>query len=271
MSYFRNKHAVVTGAGSGMGRALAQQLNAAGCHLHLSDIDEAALAATAASLGNSAASCHVTTVDVADLEAVERWAASIDEHTPSIHLLVNNAGVALLASAADTRLDDFHWLININFWGVVHGCRTFLPALERSERAHLVNISSVFGMIGVPSQSAYNAAKFAVRGYSESLRQELDLAASPIKLCCVHPGGIDTNIVKSARNSDPNATAESQQEMFAPHVRTSAEDAAKQILRAAVKGQRRLLIGSDARFIDWVVRLFPTGYPRLFRKTVESL
>ncbi|WP_439100494.1 SDR family NAD(P)-dependent oxidoreductase [Congregibacter sp.] len=272
MDYFRQKHAAITGAGSGIGRALAQQLNAAGCHLYLSDVDETGLQATVASFTNQAANARCTVVDVADAEAVQSWAAAVAEITPQLHLVVNNAGVDLMASVAETSLKDFHWLININFWGVVHGSQAFLPALERAERSHLVNISSVFGLIAVPNQSAYNAAKFAVRGFSESLRQELDLAGSPVKLCCVHPGGIDTNIARRARNVDPNATEESQQAMFAPHVRTSAEDAARQILRAAEKGQRRLLIGSDAKIIGWIVRLFPTAYARLFRdKAVSAL
>lgn len=262
MHYFSQKHAVITGAGSGIGRALAQQLNAAGCHLYLSDIDEKSLQATIESLSNTDACSSGTVVDVSDADAMHRWATAVGEKTAQLHLVVNNAGVDLMASAAQTTLEDFHWLMNINFWGVVHGCNAFIPALEKSAHSHLVNISSVFGLIAVPNQSAYNAAKFAVRGYSESLRQELDLANSPIKLCCVHPGGIDTNIARRARNMDPNATAESQQEMFAPHVRTSADEAASRILRAAKKGQRRLLIGSDARFIDWIVRLLPTAYAR---------
>ncbi|MFT4768093.1 MAG: NAD(P)-dependent dehydrogenase (short-subunit alcohol dehydrogenase family) [Glaciecola sp.] len=263
MNYFHHKHAVITGAGSGIGRALAQQLNAAGCHLYLSDIDGDGLAATIASFDNPNAPSHGTVVDVSDVDAVNRWAAAVGEISPELHLVVNNAGVDLMASAAQTTLHDFHWLMNINFWGVVHGCNAFIPALKKAEKSHLVNISSVFGMIAVPNQSAYNAAKFAVRGYSESLQQELDLADSPIKLCCVHPGGIDTNIARRARNVDPNATADSQQAMFAPHARTSATEAARRILRAAEKGQRRLLIGRDAKIIDWVVRLFPTAYARL--------
>jgi len=270
MTYFHNKHAAITGAGSGIGRALAQQLNAAGCHLYLSDVDPEGLAATIASFSHGDATAHQTVVDVADADAVKDWAAAISEITSQMHLVVNNAGVDLMASAAQTSLSDFHWLMNINFWGVVHGCQAFIPALERAERSHLVNISSVFGLIAVPNQSAYNAAKFAVRGYSESLRQELDIANSPIKLCCVHPGGIDTNIARRARNADPNATAESQQEMFAEYVRTSADDAAGQILRAAERGKRRLLIGGDARLIDWVVRLLPTAYARLLRDKAAS-
>ena len=271
MHYFSHKHAVITGAGSGIGRALAQQLNAAGCHLYLSDIDKEGLNATIESLNNTQASSAACVVDVSDAEAVNRWAAAVQEITPELHLVVNNAGVDLMASVEQTTLENFHWLMNINFWGVVHGCKAFIPALEQAQQSHLVNISSVFGLIAVPNQSAYNAAKFAVRGYSESLRQELDLADSSIRLCCVHPGGIDTNIARRARNADPEATPDSQQEMFTPHVRTSAEEAAREILRAAEKGQRRLLIGRDARMVDWIVRLFPTAYARFFRDSGASV
>jgi short-subunit dehydrogenase len=161
--------------------------------------------------------------------------------------------------------------MNINFWGVVHGCQAFLPLLNRAPRSHLVNISSVFGLIGVPTQSAYNAAKFAVRGYSESLRQELEMIGSPIDVCCVHPGGVATNIARNARNADPSATAESQHEEFSALVRSSAEQAAAQILRAAERGQARLLIGPDARLIDWVSRLFPSAYPRFFRRKLPPM
>lgn len=271
MSYFSGKRAVVTGAGSGIGRALALQLNAVGCQLWLSDINEASLAETVASLTDPHTPCTATVLDIADHPALQRWAAEVAAATDRIELLVNNAGVALMANAEETRKEDFRWLMEINFWGVVHGCQSFLPLLKQAERSHLVNISSVFGLIGVPTQSAYNAAKFAVRGYSEALRQEMELSGSPVRVCCVHPGGIDTSIARNARNADPAATAETQQAQFAPHARTSPEEAARQLLRAAERGQPRLLIGVDARLIDWISRLFPTGYPRFFRRQVNDL
>jgi NAD(P)-dependent dehydrogenase (short-subunit alcohol dehydrogenase family) len=271
MSYFAGKQAVITGAGSGIGRALAERLNAAGCGLWLSDIDEQGLTDTLERLSDSDAGIHHALIDVADRSAVERWANEVAAGTGAVDLLVNNAGVALIGDARDTAFDDFHWLMNINFWGVVHGCRAFLPLLERAPRSHLVNISSVFGMIGVPTQSAYNAAKFAVRGYSEALRQELALADSPVQLTCVQPGGIDTDIARRARNTDRAATRASQQAAFEPHVRTTAAEAAAQILRAAERGRPRLLIGRDARIIDWIVRLMPESYPRLFRRQLAAL
>lgn len=262
MNYFRNRRAAITGAGSGIGRALAQQLSELGCQLWLSDINEASLEATRASLAHPE-SCRTTRVDVADRAAVEAWAAEVASDTPHLDLLVNNAGVGLMAPVKDMRYEDFHWLMDINFWGVTYGCTAFLPLLERAERAQLVNISSVFGLIGVPTQAAYNAAKFAVRGYSEALRQELELTGSPVRVTCVHPGGVGTDIARNARSVDPDATPETQHQNFIQHVRTSADEAARLILRAAERRRPQLLLGPDARFLGLLLRLFPVSYPRL--------
>ena len=264
MSYFGDKHAAITGAGSGIGRALAQQLHSEGCSLYLADVNEAGLATTTASL-NGAAPWQSAIVDVADRRAVEAWAATVARDTTGLDLLVNNAGVGFIGDARATSYEDFHWLMNINFWGVVHGCTAFLPLLERQPRAHLVNISSLFGLIAVPTQSAYNASKFAVRGYSEALRQELKLAGSPVELCCVHPGGVATQIARSARNADASADGEAQHAAFERIARSSAESAARKILDAARRGRPRLLIGADARWLDLLQRLLPSLYPRLLR------
>ncbi len=270
MTYFSDKQAALTGAGSGIGRALARQLHASGCTLWLSDNDETGLAETVQELQGHAP-VHGRIVDVADEEAVANWGEEIAAATPALDLVVNNAGVGLIAPAQEMSLEDFHWLMDINFWGVVHGCNTFLPLLSRAQRSHLVNISSIFGLMGVPSQAAYNAAKFAVRGYTEALRQDLKQAGSTVEVCCVHPGGIDTNIARRARNNDPQATAEEQQERFSTMVRTSAEQAADKILGAAERGKDRLLIGGDAHVVDWIVRLFPERYPQLFRRSFAAL
>lgn len=271
MSYFNGKHAAITGAGSGIGRALAQALNTRGCNVWLSDVDSDGLQETIRLLDDQLGQVHSASVDVAKSEEVIAWSEQVAAAVPHLDLLVNNAGVTLVAGARYTTLDDFHWLMNINFWGVIHGCQAFLPLLEKAPRSHLVNLSSVFGLIGVPSQSAYNAAKFAVRGYSESLRQELDLIDSPVKVCCVHPGGIGTNIARRARNVDKSATPESQAESFEQFVRTSADEAANQILKAAERGKRRLLIGPDARLIHWVTRFFPENYHRLWRSNTDEI
>jgi NAD(P)-dependent dehydrogenase (short-subunit alcohol dehydrogenase family) len=262
MDYYANRSAAITGAGSGIGRALAQRLSQAGCRLWLSDINQASLEATRDSLAHPE-HCSLSRVDVADRAAVQSWAGEVAAETPHLDLLVNNAGVALMAPVRDMRYEDFHWLMDINFWGVAHGCSAFLPLLERAERAQLVNISSVFGLIGVPTQAAYNASKFAVRGYSEALRQELELSGSRVRVTCVHPGGIATDIARNARSSYPGATPDTQHQDFIRHVRTSAEDAARQILKAAQRRKPRLLLGPDARFLGLLLRLFPVSYPRL--------
>lgn len=265
MPYFTDKTAAITGAGSGIGRALAQRLGREGCTLFLSDVDADGLAETAASLPADAR-CATSVVDVADAGQVQGWATEIQHRTPHLDLLVNNAGVGLIGDAATTPLADFHWLMNINFWGVVHGCQAFLPLLEASQRGHLVNISSIFGIIAVPTQAAYNASKFAVKGYTEALRHDLTMAGSSVEVCCVHPGGVATNIARNARNAGGNATTEEQHDRFMKLVRTSPEDAAQAILRAAEKRKRRLLLGADARLVDWVHRLLPTRYSAIFPK-----
>ncbi|MHA7814942.1 MAG: SDR family NAD(P)-dependent oxidoreductase [Pseudohaliea sp.] len=263
MSYFDGKRAAVTGAGSGIGRALAQALNAQGCALWLCDIDGDALAETAAALPRSELPCATTQVDVGDREGVSAWRDAVAAATDRLELLVNNAGVGLVAGAADGAIEDLRWLMDINFFGVVHGTQAFLPLLERAPRSHLVNLSSLFGLIGVPTQSAYNAAKFAVRGYSEALRQELAIAGSPIEVCCVHPGGVDTHIARNARSADPADTPEARAEAFRPFARTAPDAAAAQILRAAERGRPRLLLGRDARIAALIATLFPVRYPRL--------
>ena len=182
MSYFEGKVAVVTGAGSGIGRGLAEALNAAGCTLELADINLDNLEAVRQGLSRQESGCHITQVDVADLAAMEAWAAAIAERHLAVDIVINNAGVALGGNVEENSLEDVEWLMGINFWGVVYGTRLFLPQLRRSSAGHLVNISSVFGIIGVPTQSAYNAAKFAVRGYTEALRHEEDLAGSGLSL-----------------------------------------------------------------------------------------
>jgi len=270
MHYFRGKRAVITGAGSGIGRALALRLAAEGCELHLSDIDGSGLAGTTDMLPAETL-FHTALVDVADAAAVDDWSAAIAAQAEHVDLLVNNAGVGLIGDAADTSLEDFHWLMNINFWGVVHGCRFFLPLLDAAPRGHLVNVSSIFGIAGVPTQSAYNASKFAVRGYSEALRQELALAGSRITLCCVHPGGIDTNIARRARNSDRDARPEEQHASFAPMIRNSPDAAARKILDATQRGKARLLVGADACVLDWLCRLFPTAYASLLRPRIAGM
>ena len=261
MSYWEGKRAVITGAGSGIGRALALQLNREGCQLYISDISAGTLAETRSLLPRPDISCDSQILDVADRAAMHAWAERIDGECGSVALLVNNAGVGLGDRVEDMRYEDLDWLMGVNFWGVVQGSMAFLPLLKKSGAGHLVNISSLFGIIAVPTQSAYNAAKFGVRGFTESLRQEM--AGTGVHVCCVHPGGIKTNIARDSRGGD--GTPEERDAKFAKFARTTPESAAAQILRAAQKRKARLLLGADAKIVTLISRLFPVAYARLLR------
>ncbi|ASK33142.1 acetoin dehydrogenase (plasmid) [Alcanivorax sp. N3-2A] len=268
MKNFNDKVAVITGAGSGIGRALAQQLAAQGARLALSDINETGLNETASLLGLDEDRLITRVFDVASRDAVYQFAEQVAQHFGAVHLVFNNAGVALGASVEDMSYEDFEWLMGINFWGVVYGTKAFLPHLRAAGEGHIVNVSSVFGLIGVPTQSAYNAAKFAVRGFTESFRQELELDGGNVSCTSVHPGGIKTNIARNARmgsgtekitGSDPDKARRDFEKMF----RTTPEEAARTILKGVRGNKRRVLIGSDAMAIDGMQRLLPTVYQRL--------
>lgn len=265
---FSGHVAAITGAGSGIGRALAMRLAALGCHLSLSDIDESALDETAAAID---ARVTVTTrqVDVARKAQVQAWARQTVKDHGRVHFIFNNAGVAL-GSPIDGMSDaDLRWLMDINFWGVVYGTQAFLPHLKAAGDGHIVNVSSVFGFIGVPSQGAYNAAKFAVRGYTEALRQELDMAACGVSATTVHPGGIKTNIARAARFADnmdglgAGAGEAVGKARFEKLFMTTPDKAAETILKGVARNARRVLIGPDAHVIDAMARVLPTGYQRI--------
>ncbi len=261
MAYSSGKMAVITGAGSGIGRALARQLNREGCELQLSDINSAALEETIALLERKDIAAHGRQLDVADKAAVHAWADQIATARGHVDIVINNAGVAYAATVEQSDYEHQEWLMNINFWGVVYGTQAFLPLLRKSQQGHLLNISSIFGLIGVQTQSAYNAAKFAVRGYTEALRQEM--AGTNVHICCVHPGGIKTNIARDARGGDPNINPAARGNEFEKIARTTAESAAAQMIRAIEKRKKRLLIGNDAKIVSLISRLFPVSYPGL--------
>jgi NADP-dependent 3-hydroxy acid dehydrogenase YdfG len=263
MSHFEGKVAVVTGAGSGIGKAVAEALNAAGCTLELADINPEALEATKAGLTRRDLACHLERVDVADRIVMQSWARAITERRGHVDIVINNAGVALGGTVEENAIEDIEWLMGINFWGVVYGSKFFLPLLRKSPAGHLVNISSVFGIIGVPTQSAYNAAKFAVRGYTEALRQEEAITGSGLHVCCVHPGGVTTNIARAARTNRSETEHHAMADRFEAMTQTSPASAARQILRAMERRSPRLLIGRDAKMITLISRLFPTSYPRI--------
>lgn len=261
MKDFEGKVAAITGAGSGIGRALAVDLARQGCHLALSDVDESGLAETVARCEGRGVKVTSARVDVADRAAVEAWADAVVAEHGTVNLIFNNAGVALGASIEGMSYEDFEWLMNIDFWGVVHGTKAFLPHLKASGEGHVVNVSSVFGLFAVPSQSAYNSAKFAVRGFTDALRMELEIEGAPVSATTVHPGGIRTNIAKSAR-MDPSAAdvgdGSSSEQMaadFEKALRTSPEKAARQILKAVRRNRRRTLVGPDAKAVDLISRL----------------
>jgi len=268
MKDFQNKVAVITGAGSGIGRALARDLAAAGARLALSDVNQVGLQETADSLGLDSDRLITEAFDVADRDAFYAFAERVTGHFGAAHLVFNNAGVALGATVEEMSYEDFEWLMGINFWGVVHGTKAFLPHLKAAGEGHIVNVSSVFGLIGVPTQSAYNAAKFAVRGFTEALRQELEMEGGRVSCTSVHPGGIKTNIARNARmgagvekitGGDVDKARRDFEKMF----RTTPEEASQTILKGVKGNKRRVLIGSDARAIDSMQRLMPTAYQRI--------
>lgn len=265
MKDFSGKVAVVTGAGSGIGRALAVQLAKRGCRLSIADVNSEGLEETRALVTAEGSGCSAHIVDVAKREAVEAYAADVFREHGAVHLLVNNAGVTLVDQAERVSYEDFDWIMNINFWGVVYGTKSFLPFLWQADEAHIVNVSSLFGLVAIPLQSAYNASKFAVRGFTEALKMEL--AGSSISVSCVHPGGIKTSIGKHSRVREDSISVSKEQLIadFDKAAMTTPERAAAIIIRGIEKKRRRILIGLDARLVDWVGRLFPGSYERIFR------
>ena len=270
MEQFSGKVAAITGAGSGIGRGLALELAAEGCHLALSDVDDAGLAETVAMVAQAAgdrgsvrAGVKVSSarVDVVDREAVDAWAAATVDEFGQVNLIFNNAGVALSANVSVMTYESFRWLMDINFWGVVHGTLAFLPHLRASGDGHVVNISSVFGLLGIPTQSAYNSAKFAVRGFTDALRTELDIEQCGVSATTIHPGGIRTNIARNARfefaEHGEAVDAEQAAVDFERITRTTPEKAARLILGAVRKNKRRALIGPDAHLFDAAARISP--------------
>src|SRR3984893_11285846 len=274
MTAIRGAAAAVTGAASGIGRALALEFAARGCDLALADRDEAGLQSVAAEIAK-AHSQKITAhrVDVADPRQIEAFAQAAIAGHPGLNIVVNNAGVALLGQFNEIDQAQMDWLMNINFWGGVHSTRAFLPHLARQSEAHIVNLSSIFGIIAPPGQTAYAAAKFAVRGFSESLRHELAMAKSPIRLSVVHPGGVATNIARNSRTGvgmTDNARRAQSIERFEKVARTTPAAAALRIIAGIEKNQPRILIGNDARFMDLLQRFRPATYWAVLQRRIEK-
>ncbi|EFQ83739.1 oxidoreductase, short chain dehydrogenase/reductase family protein [Aeromicrobium marinum DSM 15272] len=267
MGHFTNKVAVVTGAGSGIGRALALELARRGARVAISDVDVRGLDETEALVRGLGGDVRSDVLDVSQRELVMTYADSVVEHFGRVNLVINNAGIAYFGNTDETPFKDIERVMDVDFWGVVNGTKAFLPHLEASGDGHVVNISSIFGLFGVPSQGAYNAAKFAVRGFTEALAMEMRMSGKPVKVTCVHPGGIKTNIV---RNSTAVQTrSEDLQRMsnlFDKHLtRTTAAKAAEVILDGVEKGKVRVLIGPDAKVLDLMVRAAGPRYQSLVR------
>lgn len=269
---FRDRVSVITGAGSGIGRAVALELARRGSHLALNDVDEAGLAETVRlteALGRRVTS---KVFDVSDRAAFTTFAAETLEVHGRVDAVLNNAGVTVQNTLMDTSWEDWEWIVGINFWGVLHGTKIFLPHLLERGDGWIVNISSVFGIISVPTQSAYNATKFAVRGMTEALRQEV--AGTGVTVTCVHPGGIRTNIVKNARfykNVDGEEDHGSAIGDFERLARTTPEEAARVIVEGMVGKAPRVLIGRDARWIDRVQRAMPVRYTNLVATLADRM
>lgn len=277
MKSFANKVAAITGAASGMGRELALELAAKGCALSLSDVNTKGLEETATMAKAKGVKVTTAKLDVASREAVYAWAEQTAKDHGGVNLIFNNAGVALNAPLDAISQKDFEWIVDINFWGVVYGSQAFLPYLKASGDGHIINTSSLFGLIGTPGTGAYSATKFAVRGYTESLRIELDMMNCGVSATCVHPGGIRTEINRSARIAEGTeklfgVSGEKARDKFDKLLNlTSANKAARIILRAVEKNSRRVVVGPDAKFMDILVRLLGSAYQPLIAANTKRM
>lgn len=269
MKGFDGKVAVVTGAGSGIGQALAIELGRSGAKLAISDVDEDGLATTEERLTAIGAPLKADRLDVTEREAFELYADAVKDHFGTVNQVYNNAGISFMGSIEASQFKDIERVMDVDYWGVVNGTKVFLPHLIASGDGHVVNVSSVFGLLAVPGQGAYNAAKFAVRGFTEALRQEMLVAGHPVKVTCVHPGGIKTAI---ARNSaavdgvDQEALAKYFDKRLAS---TSAQKAARIILDGVRRNKARVLVGTDAKALDLLARVTGSGYQRVVAKVTS--
>jgi short-subunit dehydrogenase len=272
---FEGLAAAVTGAASGIGRALSLELAALGCDVAIADVDVPGLEALAEEIRRThSRRVLLQRVDVADLGQVQAFAREAISAFPALSIMVNNAGVALRGDFDEIDLSQMQWLMGINFWGVVHGTRSFLPHLESQPRAHIVNLSSIFGVVAPPGQCAYAAAKFAVRGFSEALRHELAAKKSPVRLTVVLPGGVATNIARNAAPGPRLKVTMSAQEAgrrFAQIARTTPQAAARRIVRGIERSEARVLIGSDARLMELIQRFRPVSYWAMMARGLQRM
>jgi NADP-dependent 3-hydroxy acid dehydrogenase YdfG len=271
MNRFEGKVAVITGAGSGIGRALAVNLATKGAKLALSDIDTEGLAETVRQTEALGATVKSDRLNVAEREAVLAYADAVLAHFGEVHQIYNNAGIAYNGDLEKSEFKDIERIMDVDFWGVVNGTKAFLPHLIASGDGHVVNVSSLFGLIAMPGQNAYNAAKFAVRGFTEALRQEMLVAKHPVKVTCVHPGGIKTAVARNATVAD-DQDAQSFAEFFDKHLALhTPEMAAETIVNAVAKGRARVVIGWEAKALDALARIIGPAYQRVIATAVSKL
>ena len=271
MEGFAGKVAAVTGAGSGIGQALAIELGCSGAKLAISDVDTEGLAATEEQLKAIGAPVKADRLDVTERAAFELYADAVVEHFGKVNQIYNNAGIAFAGDVEVSQFKDIEKVVDVDFWGVVNGTKVFLPHLIASGDGHVINVSSIFGLFSVPGQAAYNAAKFAVRGFTEALRQEMIVAGHPVKVTTVHPGGIKTNIVRNMTTVDDVDHAELTKTFDKKLAHTSPEQAAKIILEGVRKNRARVLVGTDAKVLDLIVRATGSGYQRLFSTVMSRM
>ena len=271
MEGFAGKVAAVTGAGSGIGQALAIELARSGAKVAISDVDTVGLALTEERLKAIGAPVKADRLDVTEREAFKQYADAVNEHFGTVNQIYNNAGIAFAGDVEVSQFKDIERVMDVDFWGVVNGTKVFLPHLIASGDGHVVNISSLFGLFSVPGQAAYNSANFAVRGFTEALRQEMALAGHPVKVTAVHPGGIKTGIVRNMTTAEGIDHNELTQTFDKKLATTSPQKAARIILDGVRKNKARVLVGTDAKVLDLVVRITGSGYQRLFSTVIARM
>jgi len=270
MEGFAGKVAVVTGAGSGIGQALAIELARSGAKLAISDVNTEGLAATEEQLKAIGTPVKADRLDVTEREAFELYADAVKAHFGKVNQIYNNAGITFFGDIEVSQFKDIEKVMDVDFWGVVNGTKVFLPHLIASGDGHVINISSVFGLFSVPGQAAYNAAKFAVRGFTEALRQEMLIAKYPVKVTCVHPGGIKTAVARNATVAD-GQNAQGFAEFFDKHMALhTPEMAAETIINAVAKGRARVVVGWEAKALDVLARIIGPAYQRIIATAVSK-
>ena len=271
MQGFAGKVAVVTGAGSGIGQALAIELGRSGAAVAISDVDTEGLAVTEERLKAIGAQVKADRLDVTEREAFLLYADAVKDHFGKVNQIYNNAGIAYVGDVEVTPFKDIERVMDVDFWGVVNGTKAFLPHLIASGDGHVVNVSSLFGIFSVPGQAAYNSAKFAVRGFTEALRQEMKTNGHPVEVTTVHPGGIKTAIMRNSTAAEGIDTKSLTEFFDKKLTRTTPERAAKINLEAVRKKNARVLVGADAKVLDVIVRLTGSGYQKLFSTVTSKL